>query len=389
MQKMYPFMIRATYSLLFIILFVYSIIIAKDFLVPVAFGLLLSSLIFPVCRFFCRIGVPKGLSIIISIIIMGVFFAGVSFFFGAEITKLTGDFPTLKKKALENVNEVSVFIEDQFGVGTAKQKGWLREQINDLFSTGNKMMNSILNATAGTVFKVLIMPVFIFYLLFYKERFQFFVMRIVPDNEKKRAEKILNEISFVSQRYLGGAFVVVMILSVINSIGLHLLGVKYAIFFGVISAFFNFIPYFGTWIGAVFPFTFALLTGDTPNLALYVLLFYAAVQFTENNILTPNITGGYVRLNPFITILGLIAGGMVWGVAGMLLVIPFMASLKILFENFEQTKALAFLIGRPESEPYMKRVYKIKSFLFGKSRDEIKREKERRIHENFNPKKDE
>ena len=379
MQKMYPFMMRATYFLLFIILFFYSVITAKDFLVPIAFGLLLASLIFPLCRVICKIGVPKGLSILLSIIVMGIFFTGVSIFFVSEISTLASDFPTLKEKAIENVNEVSVYIEDHFGVATIKQKNWLKDQVNNLFSTSSKMMNEIVNATTGTLFKVLIIPVFMFYLLFYRERFQFFVMRIVPDNEKSRADKILSEISFVSSRYLGGAFVVVLILSIINSIGLSIIGLKYAILFGVISAFFNFIPYFGTWIGAVFPFTFALLTGESPNLAIYVLIFYAAVQFTENNILTPNITGGYVRLNPFITILALIAGGMVWGVAGMLLVIPFIASIKIVFDNFEQTSALAFLLGRPESEPYTKRVRKIKAFLFGKSEQKIKKAKRKKM----------
>ncbi|MFW5705365.1 MAG: AI-2E family transporter [Bacteroidota bacterium] len=376
---MYPFVMRAAYFLLFLILFFYAIITAKDFLAPIAFGLLLASLIFPICRLFCRIGIPKGLSIFISIIIMGVFFTGVSIFFVNEISNLAGDFPTLKEKALENVNEVSVWIEDKFGVAISKQKDWLNTQISDLFSSSSEMMNNFVDAAAGTIFKVLIIPVFMFYLLFYRERFQFFVMRVVPDHEKQRADKILSEISFVSQRYLGGAFVVVLILSFINSVGLSIIGLRYAILFGVISAFFNFIPYFGTWIGAVFPFTFALLTGDSPNMALYVLLLFAAVQFTENNVLTPNITGGYVRLNPFITILALIAGGMVWGVAGMLLVIPFIASIKIIFENFEQTSALAFVLARPESEPYSRRVRKIKAFLFGKSKAELKEEKRKKL----------
>ena len=363
MQKMYPFVMRATYFMLFIILFFACIIIAKNFLVPVAFGLLIASLLYPVSHFLCKKGIPKGLSIIMVILLMMVFFAGISVFFVGEVSKLTADFPTLKTKAIQNINEVSFFIEDEFGIETGRQKNWLKNQVNNLFTSGNKMMNEFLNATAGTVFKILLMPVFIFYLLLYRERFNFFIMRIVQEEEKNRTNKILNDISFVSQRYLGGAFIVVLILSVLNSTGLYLIGVKYAIFFGVISAFFNFIPYFGTWIGAFFPFTFALLTGSSPHLALYVLGFYAVIQFTENNILTPNITGGYVRLNPFITILGLIGGGMVWGVAGMLLVIPFLASLKIVFENFDNTKALAFLLGRPESEPYMKRVEKIKSII--------------------------
>nr|NQU91531.1 AI-2E family transporter [Bacteroidota bacterium] len=366
MQKMYPFVMRASYFMLFIILFFVIIIVAKSFIVPIAFGLLISSLMYPVCRLLCKVGLPKGLSIFITLLLMMVFVAAISIFFVGELSRLTADFPALKIKAIQNINEVSHYIEDTFGIQTSSQKNWLKDQVNDLFSSGNQMMNDLLNATAGTVFKILLMPVFVFYLLFYRERFHFFIMRIVPEDEKKRTNKILNDISFVSQRYLGGAFVVVLILSVLNSTGLYIIGVKYAILFGVISAFFNFIPYFGTWIGAFFPFTFALLTGNSPHLALYVLAFYALIQFTENNILTPNITGGYVQLNPFITILGLIGGGMVWGVAGMLLVMPFLASLKIVFENFDNTKALAFLLGRPISEPYMQRVEKIKRFIRGK-----------------------
>ena len=351
--------------MLFVIAFTFIVIVAKNFLVPVAFGLLVSSLLFPLCRLICKWGVPRGLAIFITIIVMMAFFTGVSIFFAGEISKLTEDFPALREKALENVNAISHYIEDNFGIRTSLQKNWVKDQVSNIFTSGSQMLNNVLNATAGTIFKVFIMPVFVFYLLYYRERFNFFVMRVVPEDEKLRTNKILNEVSFVSQRYLGGAFVVVVILSVLNSLGLYIIGLKYAILFGVISAFFNFIPYFGTWIGAFFPFMFALLTGDSPNLALWVLAFFALIQFIENNILTPNITGGYVRLNPFITILGLIAGGMVWGVAGMLLIIPFLASIKIIFENFESTRALAFLLARPENEPYQKRVEKIKKIIKG------------------------
>jgi len=352
--------------MLFLILFVFIVVIAKSFLVPVVFAALIGSLLYPVCHMLCKLGLPRGISIFVTIILMMVFFAGISTFFVGEISTLMADFPALKAKAIHNVNEISVFIQENFGVETASQKNWLKEQVDNLFSSGNEVMNGLLNATAGTVFKILIMPVFVFYMLFYRERFHFFIMRIVPQGDKERANKIIDEISFVSQRYLGGAFIVVLILSVLNSVGLYIVGVKYAILFGVIAALFNFIPYFGTWIGAAFPFTFALLTGDSFDLALGVLILFAIIQFTENNILTPNITGGYVRLNPFITILALLAGGLVWGVAGMLLVIPFIASLKIVFENFDSTKALAFLLGRPESDAYMRRVTKIKSIIRGK-----------------------
>lgn len=363
MSKNHPFIIKATYLLLFIILFVVILVYAKDFLVPLAFGMLLSSLLYPVCRYFCRFGIPKGISIFLSILLMMVFFGGVSIFSVNEIAKLSEDFPELRNRAIENINNISHNIEDKFGVSVEMQKNWSKERINNLFASGNQVVNNLLNATAGTIFKVLIMPVFVFYILFYRERFRDAALRMVSENRREKAGNVLEEISFVSQRYFGGAFVVVLILSVINSLALYLLGLKYPILFGVLSAFFNFIPYFGTWIGAFFPFTFALLTGETPGLAMGVLIVFAGIQFVENNILTPHITGGYVRLNPFITILALIAGGMIWGVAGMLLVIPFLASLKIIFENLESTKVLAYLLGRPEKKPTGKLGRKIKSVL--------------------------
>jgi cupin superfamily acireductone dioxygenase involved in methionine salvage len=77
-----------------------------------------------------------------------------------------------------------------------------------------------------------------------------------------------------------------------------------------------------------------------------------------------------VRLNPFITILALIAGSMVWGVAGMLLAIPIIASLKIIFENFESTKPIAFLLERPESSALQKRIDTIKKFFGFKNKDQ-------------------
>jgi len=172
------------------------------------------------------------------------------------------------------------------------------------------------------------------------------------------------QVSTVIQRYISGVFTVVFILCILNSLGLYIIGVKYAIIFGVISALFNIIPYFGTWIGASIPFLFALLTGESPHLAISVLILYAIIQVTENNILTPTITGGYVRLNPLFTILSVIAGGMVWGITGMLVVIPFVATLKIIFENFDNTKPIAFLIGNDRSKKFNLNIRGLKKVFY-------------------------
>lgn len=363
MDKPFSFVQRSTYVLLFVIAFFFILIIARDFLVPLAFGFLLSSLLFPVCRFLCHKGLPRGAAIFLSVMIMVVVFGGITLLFVSQIAELAADFQDIRSKAMENINDVYLYIENHFGLAVDWQKHWVKSRVDSLFTSGSEFFNNLLNGAAGTIFKVLMMPVYVFYILYYHDRFRQFILRSTPENHKVTANKILKEISWVSQRFFGGAFIVVMILVVTNSLGLYLIGLRYPILFGVISAVLNFIPYFGTWIGAFFPFMFALLTGDSINLALSVLIFFAFIQFTENNILTPHITGGYVRLNPFFTIIGLVAGGMVWGIAGMLLVIPFMASLKIILENIGSTRNLAFLIGRSEQETVGKIRSKIRAFF--------------------------
>jgi predicted PurR-regulated permease PerM len=87
-----------------------------------------------------------------------------------------------------------------------------------------------------------------------------------------------------------------------------------------------------------------------PALAAAVLIQFFVVQFTENNILTPNITGSYVQINPLVIIFSLIAASMIWGIPGMLIVIPYLGLFKIVCENVDELKPLGFLLGTRGTE---------------------------------------
>jgi predicted PurR-regulated permease PerM len=114
---------------------------------------------------------------------------------------------------------------------------------------------------------------------------------------------------------------------------------------GVVSALFSFIPYFGNFMGATIPFVFALLTEDSTTYAIRVVVFAFIVHFFENNILSPNIVGNQVRINPFIIILGLIMGAMIWGIPGMLVAIPFLAIVNTVLKKIPGMQAYVFLLG--------------------------------------------
>src|SRR5690625_5790019 len=93
-----------------------------------------------------------------------------------------------------------------------------------------------------------------------------------------------------------------------------------------------------------------LLATQSSGLAFGVFLLFFPIQFTENNILTPNITGSYVQLNPMVIILSLIAAAMMWGLAGMLLVIPYLAVSKIVCDNVDSRQPIPYLLGTPGTE---------------------------------------
>lgn len=341
-----PRIVIATFVLLFLILFFYGIILAKSFLSTLVLGVIFSYLIFPLVRLLEeKVKLPRFLAIFISIILLLGLLTLAVIIMWKNIGLITQDMPALLAQAHNNIDEFGMFLENIFGFTVESQNTLIHDTINNIFNVSSNFTGSLFKGTTSTVFTLGLMPVFMFYMLFYREKFYRFIIMAVPKEREEDAKNIIKRITLVTPRYVGGVFTVVLILCFLNSIGLYIVGVKYAILFGIISALFNLIPYFGTWIGASIPFLFALLTGESPQLALGVLILFVIIQFIENNILTPNITGSYVNLNPFITILLIIIGGAVWGIVGMFVVIPLAAMLKIILDHSKRLKPYAYLLG--------------------------------------------
>jgi len=333
------------FFLLSIILVFYVLIAAKLFLYPLALGVLFAYLLYPLTNFLEKKRFPRILAITISIILLLTVITFIGLFVYRKLGVFVGDFPTFRIKAITRIDEMEKTITSLFGISDLQLSDFLRSRVSNMFDTGSNVFNKAFTATTGTLFRLGILPVFIFMFLYYRTKFAWFIMKIVPREKQLLTLNILREASKVASRYMGGIFTVVFVLCLINSLGLYLVGIRYAITLGIIAAIFNFIPYFGTIIGYSIPFVFALLTGDSAEPAFKVLLVFLIVQFTENNILTPNIVGNYVKINPFMIILGVIAGGMVWGLPGMFVVIPFLAILRIISEHVPALNPYVYLLG--------------------------------------------
>ena len=340
--------------ILFVGILVFIILIyARNFLYPLSLAVLFSYLLFPISSALEKIKVPRGLAIIVSILIGISVFGAIIFFLYNRLTFFLDDLPALKANAQQTLDQILDRIEANFGLAVEGQKRVLRDGINQALETGALSFQRTFSSTTTTIFTFGIMPVYVFFMTFYRNRFRGFILLLTAPDRHPRTNKILDEISKVTTQYVGGVTMVVLILCVLNSVGLWIVGIKYALMFGIISALMNFIPYFGTILGAAFPLLFTIISG-TPEKALGVIVLFAIIQFTENNILTPNITGGSVQINPFFTILVLVIGGITWGIPGMLVAVPALGMMKIVFDNVETLNPFSYLLGWEKPKRYIR-----------------------------------
>jgi predicted PurR-regulated permease PerM len=115
--------------------------------------------------------------------------------------------------------------------------------------------------------------------------------------------------------------------------------------FGFLAAVLAIVPYVGTFIGAALPVLYALFYYDPIWMPISIALFFWLVQIIESNYLTPKIVGGNLKINAFTSILSILIGASVWGLAGMILFLPFAAMIKTVCEQYKSLKPIALLIG--------------------------------------------
>ena len=138
--------------------------------------------------------------------------------------------------------------------------------------------------------------------------------------------------------YVRGQVLLSLIIGVSAGVGLWVLGTlgwaegmdQYALLFGAWVGFMELIPYLGPWLGAIPPVTYALIVD--PVSAIWVTLLFLGIHQIEGHIVVPNVMGSALRLHPLLVIFGLLAGGEIYGLAGIFVALPLLAVLRALWE---------------------------------------------------------
>src|SRR5688572_3067243 len=343
-------LLRTAGILLVVVLAVIILKFGKPFLVPLAFAGILAMLLLPVCSWLQSKGVNKAIATVLSILLMVGLFAGVIAFLGWQISDLAEDAGKVKQQATEKYQQVQQYISDQLGVSPEKQKQMLKQQQKSSQGASG-FVSGFIGGLGGMVTNGLLVLVYIFLFLHFREHLQRFVIRLVPDQEENTAEKVIDDIQQVAQKYLSGLSQMIVALWIMYGIGFSLVGVKHALFFAVLCGMLEIIPFVGNLVGNLLTIVMAVSQGGETNMIIGILIVYGLIQFIQSYILEPLVVGAEVNINPLFTIVGLVAGELVWGIPGMVLAIPLLGMAKIVFDHVEPLKPFGELIGEEKKKP--------------------------------------
>ena len=344
---------RYTYILAAIMLTVYAMIIAKSLIQPLLFSLFFSILLSPLCGWMERHKIPRYLSVPISIISGALVLFGIGFFFYSQLTDFAGDTDIFRERFEEIAGNVQSFLGSWFGIEQIIDFQMLLDSAQNFIKDNTATLTSGLAGAASAVTSIFLVPVFMFFMLLYRDFLkQFFIYLFGSKSEVETdtTKLIIEKVKVVVQGYLTGIIAVIFILAVLNSIMLLVIGVEHAVFFGTFAAMLNVIPFIGPLFGAILPVLYSLFTMDSLLIPVIIMAGFYVIQMMEGNIFTPIIVGNKVSINAFVALLLLFIGAQIWGVIGMILIIPMGAILKVIFDEVESLKPIGFVMGTVPDE---------------------------------------
>jgi putative heme transporter len=327
------------YKLMVVIaLAVAAVVLCRDIVVPLSFAAFLSLVMLPLVK---RIEKKTGLTLAVTITLVGtILVLGLlGWVLVHQIVSLANDLPNLQAKFDSFVTQAETTVSEQLNM----DKGEQSKMLQDAAKSVSGYLGAFLLSTTNTLSTLIQIPIYLFLLLIYREKFKQFFLALLPNNDEEMVWK--KDIENVIQGYISGLLLVTLIIAGLNTVGLLMLGIDHAIFFGVLSGVLTIIPYVGIFIGALFPTLMALITKDSYWYAVGVVSVFTVVQFLEGNFITPRITGSKVSINALAAIIALLIGGKILGIAGMILAVPAIGVVKILLSYSTYLKPFVILLG--------------------------------------------
>ncbi|MFO7977180.1 MAG: AI-2E family transporter [Bacteroidales bacterium] len=336
---------RINHILLFVIAASVVVYFGSSFLVPFIFGIFLASLMTPFSNLQERIGINRFFSSLISTLVVFIVIGGLLYLFSFQIRQFLQDLPILLEKLQGMFKSLQAGVSRMTGFSMEDQQSLIQKRSEDMIGSVEKQLTGFLGSMIDTVAKFLLMLIYVFLMLLYRDRFKRFIMMYIDSEKKEEAEEVTGKISKVVYQYLWGRAQVMTLLGIMYYITFVIFGLPFALLLTVFGALITIIPYVGPFIATVIPIMFAIIyLQEAYQIVLFVIII-SIVQLIESYVLEPLIIGKEVKLNPLIVIIAILIGSMAWGLAGMILFVPIFAIIKIIANHTEGLHPVGYLFS--------------------------------------------
>jgi predicted PurR-regulated permease PerM len=338
---------RAIFSLLAVITCVIMGTVLKVTAVvflPFTIALLLAFVLTPIVNFLGKHKIHRGVAI--GLVILFIF---LSFYFlGAVLYNSGRTILGLYPKYEDRLTHIYIEIARVFDLPYDDQLSFFDNLWSQL---GIRSRVSLMTLSFSNHFITFLKDAFmvILFTVFLLLEAVFFMRKLDLAFERKRAgqmKKISVDIAAQISRYLSIKFLISLVTGVVVTIGLRLVGLEFAVVWGIIQFILNFIPNLGSIACGAGATLFALLQfWPAPGPVILVALIMLGANLIIGSVMEPKIMGDNLGLSPIVVLLALLVWGYLWGFAGMILAVPMMVIIKIFCENIEMLEPVSILLS--------------------------------------------
>jgi predicted PurR-regulated permease PerM len=319
--------------------------LGQSLFVPLSFALLISFILYPVCRWLEGRRLPRVVAIGLSLMVFFSLLMGVLGLLVWQFSLFARQWPALSTKVVAYAEQLSRQLGEVLGVTLEVQQEWLQSLLVSSLEGLLKGLPEALYTTSISLVLILLIPVYVAAILYYRDILVAALDKLAAPYWKGQLSLLLPQVIKTYANFIKGMALVYLLVGLLNSLGLALLGIPNPLFFGFVASILTFIPYVGIMVGALLPMAVAWLTYDSVWYPLGIVGVFALVQLIEANLIFPLAVSYKLKINALATLVVIVAGGILWGAAGMILFVPFIAILKLIADKVDPHSFLSLLLG--------------------------------------------
>lgn len=329
MQKMFKMKSLVYTSLLLFVIILLLFFLGKV-LLPFVVALILSYILNPFVSYLeNKLKISRSISSFIISIFLFLFFIMIPILIIPNIIVQVKSMIYYVPNILEILNEKILYkINAHYGTSLVLKLDNLRNYLlNNMMHISEHLSMVSPIATNGVFFLEIIVYIFLIpFILFYSLRnwnlVLNFIDEFIPKKYYNTMHMIIYDIDLMLASYLRGQLSVMIVMSIYYIIALNILGIKFATIIGLITGMLVFIPYIGIALGLIISIIIAFITLSGINTFVGIVILFVLGHLFEGGIVTPQLVGGRIGLNPIMIIFALMVFGKLFGFIGILLALP-------------------------------------------------------------------